>query len=546
MVKAAASAGKPAALRDFVLGSQGKISNDLAVEDTRRGHSMGQKKFVAAIDQGTTSSRCIVFDVDGHIVCSAQREHRQIFPQPGWVEHDALEIWESVQDVVRDALRDGDLQVDQLAAVGITNQRETTVVWDKHTGEPVSNAIVWQDTRTGDLVRELGAPVGSERFRERTGLPLATYFSGPKFLWMLHNIEGLRERAEKGDVLFGTIDSWLIWNLTGGIDGGRHVTDVTNASRTLLMNLEELDWDETILERMQIPRAALPEIVSSSEVYGTATGVLDGVPVAGALGDQHAALFGQTAFSKGDVKSTYGTGSFLLLNTGDKPVQSRHGLLTTLAYKIGDAPAVYALEGSIAISGALVQWFRDQLGVIEHASEIEALAASVDDNGDCYIVPAFSGLFAPHWRSDARGVVVGLTGYITRAHIARAILEASAWQTKEVVDAMAADTGIALTELRVDGGMTANLLLLQILADALDLTVVLPEVVETTALGAAFTAGLAVGYWSGLEELRAIWKQKATFEPVVDEARRAHEYRQWKKAVARTLDWVEPDSALPG
>ena len=504
---------------------------------------MDQKKFVAAIDQGTTSSRCIVFDVHGQIVCSAQREHRQIFPQPGWVEHDAIEIWESVQDVVTRALADGNLQVDQLAAVGITNQRETTVVWDRSTGVPVANAIVWQDTRTDDLVRELGAPVGSERFRERTGLPLATYFSGPKFRWMLDNIDGLRERAEQGEVLFGTIDSWLIWNLTGGVDGGRHLTDVTNASRTLLMNLYELDWDETVLDRMDIPRAALPEIVSSSEVYGTATGVLAGVPVSGALGDQHAALFGQTAFSKGDVKSTYGTGSFLLLNTGEKPVQSRHGLLTTLAYKIGDAPAVYALEGSIAISGALVQWFRDQLGVIEHASEIEALAASVEDNGDCYIVPAFSGLFAPHWRSDARGVVVGLTGYITKEHIARAILEASAWQTKEVVDAMIADTRMHLSELRVDGGMTSNSLLLQIIADALGLTVVLPEVAETTALGAAFAAGLAVGYWSGLEELRATWTQKSVFEPVADDDRRAHEYTQWKKAVARTLNWVEPQSS---
>lgn len=502
---------------------------------------MGQKKFVAAIDQGTTSSRCIVFDEHGHMICSAQQEHRQVFPQPGWVEHDAGEIWVNVQDVVQRALEDGNLKAEQIAAVGITNQRETTVVWDKLTGEPVANAIVWQDTRTGDLVRELGAPVGPERFRERTGLPLATYFSGPKFRWMLDNIDGLRERAERGDVLFGTIDSWLIWNLTGGVDGGRHVTDVTNASRTLLMNLRDLDWDETVLERMEIPRAALPEIVSSSEVYGTATGVLAGVPVAGALGDQHAALFGQTAFSKGDVKSTYGTGSFLLLNTGEKPVQSRHGLLTTLAYKIGDAPAVYALEGSIAVSGALVQWFRDQLGAIENASEIEALAASVNDNGDCYFVPAFSGLFAPHWRSDARGVIVGLTAYVTKAHIARAILEASAWQTKEVVDAMVADTRMHLTELRVDGGMTANSLLLQILSDALDLTVVLPEVTETTALGAAFAAGLAVGYWSGLDELSATWKQHSVFEPVAADDRRAHEYRQWKKAVARTLDWVEPN-----
>lgn len=501
---------------------------------------MGPKKYVAAIDQGTTSSRCIIFDVDGRIVCSAQKEHAQIFPRPGWVEHDASEIWGNVQDVVAGALADGDLEAGQLAAVGITNQRETTVVWDRESGTPVANAIVWQDTRTDELVRELGAPVGPERFRERTGLPLATYFSGPKFRWMLDNIDGLRDRAENGDVLFGTIESWLIWNLTGGVDGGRHVTDVTNASRTLLMNLRELAWDDTILERMRIPRAALPEIVSSSEVYGTATGVLSGVPVAGALGDQHAALFGQTAFAEGDVKSTYGTGSFLLLNTGGKPVQSRHGLLTTVAYKIGEEPAAYALEGSIAVSGSLVQWFRDQLGAIEKASDIEALAASVADNGDCYFVPAFSGLFAPHWRSDARGVIAGLTAYVTKAHIARAILEASAWQTREVIDAMVADTGVSLDELRVDGGMTANSLLLQILADALDVTVIVPEVSETTALGAAFAAGLAVGYWKGLDELRSTWRKRAEFTPVIDAGRRAHEYAQWKKAVARTLDWVEP------
>lgn len=502
---------------------------------------MDRRGFIAAIDQGTTSSRCIVFDANGGIVSVAQKEHEQIFPQAGWVEHDASEIWQNVQEVIQRALSEAGLTASDIAAVGITNQRETTVVWDKATGEPVFNAIVWQDTRTAALVKDLAGPVGPERFRERTGLPLATYFSGPKLLWLLENVEGLRPRAERGDVLFGTMDAWLIWNLTGGPEGGRHVTDVTNASRTMLMNLHTLDWDETILERMRIPGAMLPEIASSSEVYGNATGALAGVSVAGALGDQHAALFGQTAFAKGDVKSTYGTGSFLVLNTGDTPVQSKHGLLTTVAYKIGDEPAAYALEGSIAVTGALVQWFRDRLGVISKASEIETLAATVDDNGGCYFVPAFSGLFAPHWRSDARGIIAGLTGYITKAHIARAILEASAWQTREVVDAMRADTDTVMTELKVDGGMTANNLLMQILADSLDLTVIRPMVAETTCLGAAYAAGLAVGYWAGVDELKANWHRGAQWVPTVDPERRAREYRQWKKAVQRTLDWVEPD-----
>lgn len=505
----------------------------------KSGRGADGAQFVVAIDQGTTSSRCIVFDVHGSIVAIAQKEHRQIFPQPGWVEHDAAEIWKNVQDVVRDALADAKLDAGDIAAIGITNQRETTVVWDKATGKPVFNAIVWQDTRTAELVATLGTPVGPERFRERTGLPLATYFSGPKLLWLLENVDGLRDRAEKGEVLFGTMDTWLIWNLTGGVDGGRHVTDVTNASRTILMNLHSLSWDETILERMGIPAAVLPEIASSSEVYGAATGALEGVPVAGALGDQHAALVGQTAFDEGDLKSTYGTGAFLLLNTGRRPVSSQHGLLSTVAFKFGGAPAHYALEGSIAVSGSLVQWFRDQLGAIESASDIEALAASVDDNGGCYFVPAFSGLFAPHWRSDARGVIAGLTGYVTKAHIARAILEASAWQTREIVDAMAADTGIELHDLRVDGGMTANGLLLQILADALDVNVVRPTVVETTALGAAYAAGLAVGFWPSIDALRANWEADETWHPIVDSERRMREYRQWTKAVSRTLDWVD-------
>ncbi|MDQ1549035.1 MAG: glycerol kinase [Microbacteriaceae bacterium] len=500
------------------------------------------KRYVAAIDQGTTSSRCIVFDVHGSIVSVAQREHEQIFPKPGWVEHDAVEIWANVQRVVTEALSDADIEPSDLAAIGITNQRETTLIWDRATGAPVHNAIVWQDTRTDAIVRELGDVVGPERFRERTGLPLATYFAGPKILWLLENVDGLRERAEAGELLFGTIDSWLIWNLTGGMAGGRHVTDVTNASRTLLMNLKELDWDETILERMHIPRALLPEIASSSEVYGLATGFLDGVPVASALGDQHAALFGQTAFDTGDVKSTYGTGSFLLLNTGTTPVQSRHGLISTVGYKIGDRPAVYALEGSIAVTGALVQWFRDRLGMISDASEIEALARSVDDNGGCYFVPAFSGLFAPYWRSDARGVIAGLTAYVTKGHLARAILEASAWQTREVVDAMRADTGIRMTELKVDGGMTANDLLMQVLADVLDVTVVRPKVAETTCLGAAYAAGLAVGFWPDLDSLRANWHRDAVWTPEIDAERREKEYRFWKKAVQRTLNWVDDET----
>jgi glycerol kinase len=506
-------------------------------------------RYVAAIDQGTTSSRCMVFDRSGTVVAVAQKEHAQHFPRPGWVEHDAAEIWRNVQEVVADAIGKARLTAADVAAIGITNQRETTLVWDRATGEPLANAIVWQDTRTDAIVRRLGGADGPDRYRDRTGLTLATYFAGPKLLWLLESIPDLRERAERGEVAFGTMDSWLIWNLTGGAGGGlgRHVTDVTNASRTMLMNLHTLDWDDTILDEWDVPRAVLPRIVSSSEEYGVVAGeaggplggLLDGVPIAGALGDQHAALVGQTAFDTGDLKSTYGTGAFLLLNTGTEPVASQHGLLTTVAYRFGDAPAAYALEGSIAVSGSLVQWFRDQLGAISSASEIEALAASVDDNGGCYIVPAFSGLFAPRWRSDARGVIAGLTAYVTKAHIARAILEASAWQTRELVDAMTADTGIALHELRVDGGMTANGLLLQLLADALGVPVVRPRVIETTCLGAAYAAGLAVGFWPDVDELRANWQAEATWSPVVDPERRAREYHEWNKAVERTFGWVE-------
>ncbi|MCP2247528.1 glycerol kinase GlpK [Lentzea aerocolonigenes] len=485
--------------------------------------------YIAAIDQGTTSSRCIVFDRSGGIVSVAQREHRQIFPKPGLVEHDATEIWTNVQAVVRDALQQASLTYADIAAFGITNQRETTVVWDKATGEPVHNAIVWQDTRTDALIKQLG---DQDRFRERSGLPLATYFSGPKLRWLLDNVEGLRARAERGEVLFGTMDTWLIWNLTG-----RHVTDVTNASRTMLMNLETLDWDPELVAAMDVPREMLPEIRSSSEVYGTH----EGVPVASALGDQQAALFGQTCFAPGEGKCTYGTGAFLLINTGDKPVHSQNGLLTTVGYKIGDEPAAYALEGAIAVTGALVQWFRDKVGLISSAAEIETLARTVDDNGGAYFVPAFSGLFAPHWRSDARGVIAGLTGYISRGHLARAVLEASAWQTKEVVDAMNADSGVDLTTLRVDGGMTANNLLMQFLADVLDVPVVRPIVAETTCLGAAYAAGLAVGYWPDTDALKANWHKAAEWEPSMEPAARDKGYRKWKKAVERTVGWMDED-----
>ncbi|WP_090070237.1 glycerol kinase GlpK [Lentzea flaviverrucosa] len=490
--------------------------------------------YIAAIDQGTTSSRCIVFDQAGGIVSVAQREHRQIFPKPGWVEHDASEIWTNVQAVVRDALSHASLSLGDIAAFGITNQRETTVVWDKATGEPVHNAIVWQDTRTDALIRQLG---DQDRFRERSGLPLATYFSGPKLRWLLDNVEGLRARAERGEVLFGTMDTWLIWNLTG-----RHVTDVTNASRTMLMNLETLDWDQELVGAMDVPREMLPEIRSSSEVYGT----YEGVPVASALGDQQAALFGQTCFEPGEGKCTYGTGAFLLINTGDEPVRSQNGLLTTVGYKIGDEPAAYALEGAVAVTGALVQWFRDKVGLISSAAEIETLARTVDDNGGAYFVPAFSGLFAPHWRSDARGVIAGLTGYISRGHLARAVLEASAWQTREVVDAMNADAVNAhsaadLTTLRVDGGMTANNLLMQFLSDVLDVPVVRPIVAETTCLGAAYAAGLAVGYWPSTEALKANWHKAAEWEPSMEPAARARGYRKWKKAVERTVGWMDED-----
>jgi len=495
--------------------------------------------YVGALDQGTTSTRFMIFDHRGQVKGIDQKEHEQIFPKPGWVEHDANEIWTRSQEVTQGALDKAGLSLSDLAAVGITNQRETTLVWDRNTGEPVYNAIVWQDTRTDQICNELAADGGQDRFRAKVGLPIATYFSGPKVKWILDNVEGARARADAGDLIFGNIDSWCIWNLTGGTNGGIHITDVTNASRTMLMDLSTLAWDDEILAIMGIPKSMLPEIRSSSQVYGEATGVLAGIPVAGDLGDQQAALFGQTCFSAGEAKNTYGTGNFLLLNTGTSPVQSNNGLITGVGYKIGDAPAAYMLEGSIAITGALVQWLRDNLKIISSAPEVETLARTVEDNGGVFFVPAFSGLFAPYWRSDARGVIAGLTRYVNSGHIARAVLEATAWQTKEVVDAMDADSGVALTALKVDGGMTANDLLMQFQADVLDVPVIRPVVAETTALGAAYAAGLAVGFWAEIEDLRANWGIDKQWEPHMDPATRDREYALWKKAVTRTFDWVE-------
>src|SRR6478752_1757071 len=483
------------------------------------------ERYVAAVDQGTASSRCLVFDAAARIVAVAQKEHRQIFPRAGWVEHDPYEIWTNVQEVVAGALDEAGLGVADLAALGITNQRETTVLWDRVTGEPVHHAINWQDMRTDHLCRELGGDAGQDRFRARCGLPLATYFSAPKIRWLLDHRPELQERAEAGEILFGTMDSWLVWNLTG-----RHLTDVTNASRTMLMNLETLEWDDELLDAFGIPRAMLPEIRSSSEHFGEARGTLAGLPVAAALGDQQSALFGQTCFDRGEAKCTYGTGSFLVMNTGDQLVRSTSGLLTTVGAKVDGHDPSYALEGSIAVTGALVQWFRDKVGLIASAPEIETLARTEQDNGGCYFVPAFSGLFAPHWRSDARGVIAGLTGYITKGHLARAVLEATAWQTREVVEAMNADAGIEVQSLRVDGGMTANNLLMQFLADVLDVPVVRPIVAETPSLGAAYAAGLAAGYWPDIDALRAHWHKAAEWRPRMDPTARERGYRKWRKA----------------
>ena len=496
-------------------------------------------KYIAAIDQGTTSTRCIIFDHSGHIVSLDQKEHQQIYPKPGWVEHDALEIWDRTQEVTHNALRKAGLNAAHIAAIGITNQRETTLVWNRRTGKPYYNAIVWQDTRTDEICNQLAQNGGQDRFRARVGLPLAPYFSGPKIQWILENVPGVREAAQKGDAIFGNMDTWIIWNLTGGPQGGVHVTDVTNASRTLMMDLKTLRWDPEILSILGIPEIMLPKIQPSSFQYGYARVVLPGVPVAGDLGDQQAALFGQTCFNPGEAKNTYGTGCFMLLNTGTQPVQSQSGLLTTLGYQIGGQPAVYCLEGSIAITGALVQWLRDNLGIIESSSEIEKLATSAADNGGVYFVPAFSGLFAPYWRSDARGAILGLTRFVTRAHLARAVLEATAFQTREVLDAMEQDSQVKLTTLKVDGGMVINDLLMQFQADILNVPVVRPKVAETTALGAAYAAGLAVQYWSNFDELRANWAQDKVWHPDMAETQRATYYRRWKKAVTRTFDWMD-------
>jgi glycerol kinase len=495
--------------------------------------------YVGALDQGTTSTRFMIFDHSGSVVGVDQKEHEQIYPKPGWVEHDPKEIWQRSQEVIDGALKKAGIAASDLAAVGITNQRETAVVWDRNTGEPVYNALVWQDTRQQDIVDSLSADGGQDRFRDKTGLPLATYFSGTKVRWILDNVDGARARAEAGDLVFGNIDTWCIWNLTGGTDGGVHVTDVSNASRTMLMNLETLDWDDALCEAIGVPRSMLPQIRSSSEVYGEAKGTLAGISVAGDLGDQQAATFGQAAYDVGDAKNTYGTGCFMILNTGTDLVPSKSGLLTTVGWKLGDAPAIYALEGSIAITGALVQWLRDNLGLIEKSEDVEALAATVEDNGGMYFVPAFSGLFAPYWRGDARGAIVGMTRYINKGHIARATLEATAWQTREVLDAMEADSGVKLKELKVDGGMVYNDLLMQFQADCLQVPVIRPKVAETTALGAAYAAGLAVGFWKNVDDLRTNWGKDAEWKPSMDSATIAKEYAQWKKAVTKTFDWVD-------
>jgi len=498
--------------------------------------------YIVAIDQGTTSTRAIVFDHSGSIKSVGQKEHEQIFPRAGWVEHDPAEIWDNTREVIGQALSRADITRHDVAAVGITNQRETAVVWDKNTGKAVYNAIVWQDTRTQSIVDKL-ADGDTDRYKSIVGLPLATYFSGTKIAWILENVEGAREKAEAGDLLFGTTDTWVLWNLTGGTDGGVHKTDVTNASRTLFMDLETLQWRDDILADFGVPKSMLPEIVSSSEVYGQveSSNLLREVPIAGILGDQQAATFGQAAFDQGESKNTYGTGNFLIFNTGTEIVRSENGLLTTVGYKLGDQETHYALEGSIAVTGSLIQWLRDNLGIIGSAPEVEALAKTVEDNGGVYFVPAFSGLFAPYWRPDARGALVGLTRYVNKGHIARAALEATALQTREVLDAVNADSGVELTELKVDGGMTANDALMQFQADILNVPVVRPVVAETTALGAAYAAGLAVGFWANLDELRANWQEDRRWEPQLDDAERDRQLRLWKKAVTKTFDWVDED-----
>lgn len=497
-------------------------------------------QYIAAIDQGTTSTRCILFDQAGHIVSVGQKEHEQIYPKPGWVEHNPDEIWKNTLEVIARARIEKQIPLEAIAAVGITNQRETTVVWNRHTGRAYHNALVWQDTRTDALVRQIESSIGASWFRERTGLPPATYFSGLKLRWLLDEIPGLRADAERGDALFGNMDTYLIWRLTGGTQGGLHLTDVTNASRTQLMHLRTLAWDPEILAALEIPAAMLPRIAPSSQVYGEIqTEPLRGIPLAGDLGDQQAALVGQTCFTPGEAKNTYGTGCFMLLNTGTEIVPSQYGLLTTVAYQFQDQPACYALEGSVAVTGALVQWLRDNLGIIQHSGDVEKLAASVPDNGGAYFVPAFSGLYAPYWHADARGIIAGLTRFIHKGHLARAVLEATAFQTREVLDAMEKDAGIQLRSLRVDGGMVLNELLMQFQSDILDAPVIRPKMIETTALGAAYAAGLAVGYWSNLDDLKQNWGVDKTWQPNMPEEQREQLYHFWKKAVQRSMNWAE-------
>ncbi|QVQ52341.1 glycerol kinase GlpK [Spiractinospora alimapuensis] len=504
---------------------------------TARGAGAARRS-VMAIDQGTTSTRCILFDHRGRLTAVVRREHQHHFPKPGWVEHDAEAIWRDVERLMPQVLRQAGLSAEEIVAVGIANQRETTVLWDRHTGETVGRAIGWEDTRTQALVDHLADHPAAQDVPERCGLPLASYFSAPKIRWLLENTPGLRERAERGDVLFGTMDSWLVWNLTGGPRGGVHVTDVTNASRTLLMDLRTLAWDDTLLDLFRIPRAMLPRITASTGILATTTAGVPGLRVTAVLGDQQAALFGQTCFDAGEAKCTYGTGGFLLLNTGKDPVRSTHGLLTTVGFQLEDEPAVYALEGSIAVTGSLVQWLRDQLRIINSAPEIETLAETVPDTGGCYVVPAFSGLLAPYWRGEARGIIVGLTSYINRGHLARAVLEATAWQTRDVVEAMNADSGLDLATLRVDGGMTANHLLMQVLADVLDVPVVRPMVAETVSLGAAYAAGLAAGHWSDLRGLRENWHRAGQWTPSSSRGHRDDDYADWRRAVELTFGWI--------
>lgn len=499
-------------------------------------------EYIASIDQGTTSTRCILFNHQGLIVSCHQLEHEQIYPQPGWVEHDPKEIWTRCQEVIKGAMLGANATVHDIAAVGITNQRETTIVWDKESGDVYYNAIVWQDTRTDKIISQLAETVGQNRFQERVGLPLATYFSGPKIRWILDNVEGVREATDQGRAIFGNIDTWIIWNLTGGVDGGLHITDVTNASRTMLMNLKTLKWDEDICKIMGIPMQMLPEIRPSSQVYGytKANGPFGGViPVSGDLGDQQAATVGQTCFDPGEAKNTYGTGCFMILNTGKEIVISKNGLLTTLCYQFEGESPTYALEGSIAITGALVQWLRDNIGIIEKSPQIEDLARTVEDNGGIYFVPAFSGLFAPYWRSDARGLIIGMTRFINKGHIARAALEATAFQTREVLDAMRIDSGVDLKVLKVDGGMVQNDLLMQIQADVLRVDVIRPKVAETTALGAAYAAGYAVKFWKNKEEMRANWCKDKEWHPNEHSPLHDEKFLEWKKAVTKTFNWLD-------